>query len=77
MDVRSIIKSLGGAAALARGIGLPGNGIGALRARAWSQRNAIPGQYWASIAAYSREADLGITVEVLADAHAVETVEAI
>ena len=76
MDVRSIIKHLGGAAVLASRIHLPGNGVGALRVRAWANRQTIPGQYWAAIAAYSKEADLGVTLEVLAAAHAVARAEA-
>lgn len=75
MTVSQIIKSLGGATVLADGIGLPGEGIGALRVRAWSQRGAIPGAYWAAISAFSKEAGHGVTLEVLAAAHAANLTE--
>lgn len=70
MDAKTLIKRLGGAAALSAGIGLPDGGLGALRVRAWARRNTIPGPYWATIAAYSKEAGHGVTLEVLAAAHA-------
>lgn len=74
MDIRSIVLRMGGAATVARGIGLPGNGVGALRVRAWVNRGRIPGAYWGPIAAYSKEQGLGVTLEVLAAAHVAPTV---
>ena len=70
MTVTEIIKQLGGAAALARKLGLPPNGVGALRVRAWGYRNSIPAEHWSSIAALARAEDLAVTLELLADAHA-------
>lgn len=68
MLVSSLIKSLGGAAAVARGIGLPAE-VGGLRVRAWARREVIPGQYWAAIAAYAQMRGAEVTLEVLATAH--------
>lgn len=70
MTSASIIKRLGGATSLARSLDLPANDVGAKRVRAWALQGSIPGKYWASIAAISKEAGLGVTLEVLAAAHA-------
>lgn len=69
MTVPEIVKALGGSAALAAGMNLPGNGIGALRVRAWVQRKSIPAAYWSRIVAYSKELGRDVTFEVLASAH--------
>lgn len=69
MTVPEIIKQLGGAAALAAGIGLPSGGVGPLRVRAWSQRGCIPGCYWSDIATFASSIDQPVTLEVLAAAH--------
>ena len=69
MTVPEIVTRLGGASVLAGGIGLPPDGRGALRVRAWKQRQVIPGQYWAAIVRYADQADLGVTLADLAAAH--------
>ncbi len=69
MTASEIIKRLGGAAQLSKALGLP-VATGPLRIRAWSHRNAIPGTYWWPIAAYSDAEGLGVSLEVLASAHA-------
>lgn len=76
MDIRSIVKRLGGAPAVARGLKLPENGVGALRVRAWVHRGNIPAVYWGPIAAFSKESGLGVTLEVLAAAHTAPMAEA-
>ncbi|MGX8273240.1 carph-isopro domain-containing protein [Brevundimonas diminuta] len=70
MTPTAIIARLGGAAALARALRLPPNDVGAKRVRAWALRNSIPSEYWVGIAAHSKEQGLGVTLEVLASAHA-------
>jgi len=76
MTASEIIKRLGGASRLSKALRFPEGETGAVRIRAWAQRETIPGQYWAAIAAYSKEADLGVTLEALAAAHAVTRAEA-
>jgi hypothetical protein len=76
MDVTEIIKKLGGAPRLASALGLPGEGVGALRVRAWGYRQSIPGEYWADIAAFSKENGFGVSLEDLAQAHAARRAEA-
>lgn len=76
MTVAKLITRMGGAAALAKALGLPGNDIGPKRVRAWALRGSIPAEYWAQLAAYSKERELGVTLEVLAAAHAVARAEA-
>jgi len=76
MQIAEIITRLGGAAAVARQLGLPSKDVGAKRVRAWALRGSIPGEYWAAIAAYSKEAEKGVTLEVLAAAHAVSELAA-
>lgn len=70
MTVAEIIRRLGGATVLAERLGFPGADVGAKRIRAWALRNSIPGEYWASVSAYSKEAGKGVTLEVLASVHA-------
>lgn len=70
MTPPDIIDRLGGSAALASALGFPPGDVGGKRIRAWRLRKSIPGEYWAAIAAYSKEAGRGITLEVLAAAHA-------
>lgn len=72
MTVSDIVKKLE-PPKLAEALGLPRDGVGALRVRAWGYRGSIPGEYWAAITAYSQSNGLGITLEVLAEAHAVPT----
>ena len=50
MDVPAIIRKLGGPAAVARELGLPGNGVGARTVRAWSFRRSIPGDRFSALA---------------------------
>lgn len=69
MASSQIIARLGGPSALAGGLGLPANDVGAKRVRAWVMRDRIPGEYWASIVAYSDRAGLGVTLADLASAH--------
>lgn len=76
MTPSAIIARLGGAAVLARALRFPANDVGAKRVRAWSLRNSIPSEYWAGIAAHSKEQGLGITLEVLASAHSATPVGA-
>lgn len=76
MTVSEIITALGGAAVLARRLGFPPGDVGPKRVRAWALRQSIPGEYWAALAAYSKEAECGVTLEVLAAAHAVSRFEA-
>lgn len=76
MDVTEIIKKLGGAPRVATALALPGDGVGALRVRAWGYRQSIPGEYWAGIAAFSAENGLGVSLEDLANAHAARRAEA-
>lgn len=67
MNVREIIEKLGGAAIVAREMGLPGGDVGAKQIRAWCFRDSIPAEWFAAL---SRTAEgLGnseITVEFLA-----------
>lgn len=67
--INDIIQRLGGPPAVAGGLGLPGCDVGAKRVRAWATRNRIPGEYWASIVAYSDRAGFGVTLADLARAH--------
>lgn len=71
MTISELIKGLGGATVLSEGIGLPGEGVGALRVRAWAQRNAIPGGYWKAIADFAHRSGSPITLDTLAEVHAV------
>lgn len=66
-DVKHIIKSLGGAAELARLLGMPEGGVGATAVRAWSLRDAIPGNWFAAIERVARaKGRLDISVSSLA-----------
>lgn len=47
---RNVIKALGGAAAVARELGLPGNDVGARVVRGWISRKSIPGDWFSPIA---------------------------
>jgi hypothetical protein len=76
MTVAEIIIRLGGAPAIAQSLGLPAGDVGAKRVRAWASRRSIPAEYWAGIAAFSKEGRKGITLEVLAAAHAAPVAEA-
>ena len=69
MRISEIILSLGGAAVVARHIGLPAGDVGPKRVRAWALRNSIPAEYWAALTAYSERSGKGVTLEVLATAH--------
>lgn len=77
MQIADIIRALGGAPAVSKGLGFPPGDVGAKRVRAWATRNSIPGEYWSALSAYSNENGLGITLEVLAVAHAVIRAEAV
>lgn len=70
MQIVEIIRALGGAPAVSRGLGFPPGDVGAKRVRAWATRNSIPSEYWSALSAYSDASGLGITLEVLAAAHA-------
>jgi len=72
MRISEIIRSLGGAAEVARRLDLPARDVGAKRVRAWALRDSIPAEYWEALAAYSKERELGVSLEVLAAAHAVQ-----
>jgi hypothetical protein len=68
MDVKGVINSLGGAAELARKLGMPGGGVGATAVRAWNLRQSIPAAWFNKIADVARrEGVAAITVESLAD----------
>lgn len=70
MTVAILVTRLGGAAAVAKALGLPDGDVGPKRVRAWALRNSIPAEYWSVISDYSNKAGLGVTLEVLAKAHA-------
>lgn len=70
MTPSQIISELGGAAVLAAALGFPGNDVGAKRVRAWDLRKRIPAEYWVAIAAYASRAEIGVSLDDLANAHA-------
>lgn len=67
-----IIAKLGGAAALAAALKFPGSDLGAKRVRAWGLRNRIPSEYWVAISAYASRAGIAVTLDDLANAHALQ-----
>lgn len=70
MTPSQIIAALGGAAVLAAALGFPGNDVGAKRVRAWDLRKRIPSEYWVAISAYASRAEIAVTLDDLANAHA-------
>jgi len=67
MNTRDLVKSFGGAAALAAKLGLPPGEPGARVVRAWCHRGLIPPEWFTRIAAVaSAEGRDDITVESLA-----------
>jgi len=70
MTVAKLIAHMGGAAVLAKALVLPDNDVGAKRVRAWASRGSIPAGYWEALTAYSKTERLGVSLEVLAAAHA-------
>lgn len=70
MDVIEIIKRLGGSADLAVSLNFPTDDVGAKRIRAWGARSSIPVEYWLDIVSHSDAVGAGVTLDVLATAHA-------
>lgn len=67
MDVKTIVKTMGGAATLARKLGMPDGDVGAKAVRAWVNRDSIPAVWFTAIASAARSEGHGeITVETLA-----------
>lgn len=65
MDVQRIISALGGPANIAAHTGIPANTVAY-----WKQRRSIPATRWLALTAMQGAAEMGVTVEALAAAHA-------
>lgn len=70
MQIHEIISSLGGSVRIAAALGFPDGDVGAKRVRAWAARSSIPSEYWQDIVNHSAALEAGISLSVLAAAHA-------
>lgn len=67
MNVKDVIKALGGATVLARALGLPDQEVGAKLVRAWGLRDSVPAEWFAAVARVALlRGHPEITVEALA-----------
>ena len=69
MNVSGIVMRLGGPAALATKLGLPGNDRGAKRIRAWARRGSIPSRYWLALIGQAELDGVPLSLDLIAAIH--------